>query len=475
MAERLPREEYLKLPAAEKQRLRTEYISYKKDVARQYEKSPEGTYTVDIPGIKDIFIYQQRKSYNKQLKYERYQRFKTKTSPIPEALNWVPGIINQLDDAQDIMYTAMVLAKPLLRRLPTRLIPFVGWGLLLMDIINLATKLLSMSMTPGLTKPCLRKNIAKYKKIKKLPLSLFRDFLSPGGWRRSLAFWLQAPQATLTLTGYGLQLGAVMGTVSDSIWGGIKAIGGAKVTFRAPPPSDPASKAARFLSQGYVNPNLRDILEPEEHVLLLLAHQAAVGILLAEGYTIDDHRANELMGSEVAVFEPWELSTLEMLEETDWDPFEEIVPFSNIENPTYGEVMDDAAVNHADWETAMHEVFSGYGAEHSSVIYQIYQEAAHDMIEAVTGVPYESYTEDFPIVKAVTEFASCDMMPWRAPSEPELKKYLDLAYTFAEAQGLEYPGCDEFRKSGEEIFGTMISKSKKVRTVYPKGQEPNYR
>ena len=458
MAEWLPREEYLKLPAAEKQRLRTEYISYKKKVASQYEKNPEGTYTVDIPGIKDIFIYQQRKSYNKQLKYERYQRFKTKTSPIPEALNWVPGVINQLDDAQDIMYTAMVLAKPLLRRLPSRFIPFVGWGLLLMDIINLATKLLSMSMTPGLTKPCLRKNIAKYKKIKKLPLSLFRDFLSPGGWRRSLAFWLQAPQATLTLTGYGLQLGAVMGTVSDSIWGGIRAVGGAKVTFRAPPPSDPASKAARFLSQGYVNPNLRDILEPEEHVLLLAAHQAAVGILLGEGYTIDDSRANELMGSEVAVFEPWELSTIEMLEENGWDPFEEIVPFTNIENPTYGEIMDDAAVNHADWEKAMHGVFEGYGEEHSSVIWNIYQEAAHDMIKAVTGVPHEDYTEDFPVVKSVTEFAGCGIMPWRPPAKNEIALMLEIAYVFAEARGAEYPECEDYKKAGEEIFGRMVPK-----------------
>ena len=458
MAEWLSKEEYRALPQAEKTRLRNEYITYKKQVAKQYGSVPANTYTVDIPGLKDIFKFTNPKLDDKALKRERYLRFKTKASPVPSIFNWIPGVITYIDDAQDLLYTAAVLAKPLIRRVGLRFIPYIGWGLLLMDIMNIVTKLLALAMTPGLTKPCLRKTIAKYKKIKKLPLSLFRDFLAPGGWRRGLAFALQAPQAMVTLTGYGLQLGTIMGSLSDTIWGGIRAVGGAKVQFRGPPPTDPAGKAARFLSQAHQAANARDILTPDEHVMLIMAHQVAVGILLAEGYTIDGHRANELMGSEVAVYEPWELSTIEMLDEEGYDFYEDIVPFTNIENPTYGQVIDDAVTNTLEWETAMHEVMKDYGEEHDSVIYQIYHESSHDMIEAVTGVPYEAYTEDFPAVKSAAEFAGCGIMPWRYPAKDEIPLMLELAYIFAEARGAEYPTCEDYKKAGEEIWGRMIPK-----------------
>lgn len=436
------------------------YWTYKKSVAAQYGSNPGGSYTVDIPGVKDIFRYELKGSYSKQYKYERYMRFKTKASPVPSALNWIPGVINQLDDAQDLAYTALVLAKPILRRLPARFIPFVGWALLAMDLINLINKILSMAMTPGLSKPCLRKQIAKAKKLKKLPLELFRDWLSPGGWRKAMAFALQAPQALVTLTGYGLQLGTIMGAVSDSIWGGIRALGGGKVTFRAPPPSDPASKAYRVLNQANAYANQRCILTPDEHVMLLMAHNAAVGIILDSGFSYSDAKCNEVMNYQVAVYEPWELSSLEILEEVNHPLDEDIVPYSNRVNPTYEQLMYDNMNDWYEWEQHIRSVFAGYGDEYSSILWMICQEAAHDMIEAVTGVPWDAYTEDSPGAKAAYEMAACDLMPLYPPNETQVEELMDLAYTFAAARGKEYPGCEEFKQAGEELFKAMVSKMK---------------
>jgi hypothetical protein len=451
------------------------YWNYKKDVGEKYGSYPEGTYTVDIPGLQDIFKYQNPKSYSKQQKYERYLRFKTKSSPVPSAFNWIPGVMNQLDDAQDLMYTALVLAKPLLRRLPTRFIPYIGWALLIMDLLNLGTKILGLAMTPGLQKPCLRKTIRKYRKPKKLLFDLFRDFLSPGGWRKSMAFLLQAPQAAVTLTGYGMQLGTIMGAVSDSIWGGIRALGGGKVTFRAPPPSDPTMKAYRYLNQANAYANQKDILTADEHVMLIVAHQVAVGIILDSGVSFSDARCNTLMDTEVPVYEPWELSTLEVLEEVGHPIDEDIIPYSNRVNPTYGQLLYDNLEGWYSWERNLRDVFSEYSDEYSSMVYLIYQEASNDMLEAVTGVPWDTYMEDYAILKAAYELAACNIMPWRPPSNAELARFLNLAYTLAESLGKEYPGCNEFREAGQEIWGTMINKTTRVQTNYPPGQEPTYR
>ena len=103
MAEWLSKEEYRALPRAEKTRLRNEYIEYKKQVAKQYGPTPDNTYTVDIPGLKDIFKYTSPASENKRLKSERYHRFKTKESPVPSIFNWIPGVITYIDDAQDLI------------------------------------------------------------------------------------------------------------------------------------------------------------------------------------------------------------------------------------------------------------------------------------------------------------------------------------------------------------------------------------
>lgn len=144
--------------------------------------------------------------------------YKKQASHVPEQLRWIPVIINMLDDAQDILITALYLARPLLRKLITKPIPVVGWALTANDLLNLSTMALGSAMTPGLRKT----DVLFMESLNKLKLKnpqKYAEYIKmKGGFRSRLSFVIQGLQASDTLTGYGLQLGGIMGALSDVTW-----------------------------------------------------------------------------------------------------------------------------------------------------------------------------------------------------------------------------------------------------------------
>lgn len=94
-------------------------------------------FTIDVPGLTDIL---KAPSLNSPaLKKERYDRWKSRKSPVPDALSWIPPLLTKLDNAQDLLFTALALLWPILKRLPR---PFLGpFGILLTinDLLNLTT------------------------------------------------------------------------------------------------------------------------------------------------------------------------------------------------------------------------------------------------------------------------------------------------------------------------------------------------
>ena len=436
----------------------------KKKQAAEYPPVPANTYTIDIPGMRDVFKLPLPYMQDKKLKRERYQRFKTAKSPVPDWLNWVPDVIKKIDDAQDLLYTAFFLAKPLLRKLPARFIPYVGWGLLLMDIMNLGTKILGLSMTPGLSKPCVRKTYKNYKRPKKFIRDIFRDFIGPTGWRRWLGFALQAPQALESLTGYGLVLGSVMGTVSNVVWSIPRILSGDKIVWRGPPSADPLSKAFNYLTGDIFVHNARDILTPEEHATLILAHNAALSIVFASGTPLNMERSSQIQNIPVITGEPWELSTLEMLEEEGVDLREDIDAFCPIKNPTYDQIIQEAIREYPNWSKTIRNIIPEDKYDWWSTVYQVYTEASFDSIEAVTGVPQEEFTEEDPRIKACQELASLDIMPLIPPSDEQLRKILEIALIKAQARHTVFPTGQDWKTSIEEICGPVVSKTKSITT-----------
>jgi hypothetical protein len=91
-------------------------------------------YTVQIPGITDILKVPGVDSA--EARRARADRMKRQHSPLPTGLQWIPPLLNKLDDAQDLLYTALVIGVGLLKVLGVRAIPGLGILLTANDILN---------------------------------------------------------------------------------------------------------------------------------------------------------------------------------------------------------------------------------------------------------------------------------------------------------------------------------------------------
>lgn len=107
------------------------------DATTPGDRSDRDPFTIDIPGIQDIIKVKQWES--PQLRYERYKRFESARSAVPKPLQWIPPLLTKLDNAQDLIYTQLVIGFQILKRLAPRALPYVGWLLTLNDVMNLFT------------------------------------------------------------------------------------------------------------------------------------------------------------------------------------------------------------------------------------------------------------------------------------------------------------------------------------------------
>lgn len=272
---------------------------------------PGAPFTIDIPGLLDIIKIPLDRKSQEQLAESRIKRMLTYKSPVPEDLRWIPHVINILDDVQDMIYTFFPLAKVLLLGVAPRLIPAIGIVMLAGDALNLATGILSIPMMgPG---------------IKKLAYLQGRYFKGRtrrvGGIRRSgmrrvrIGAWMaQAGQSLRTLTGFGIQLGPLMGTMSDAFWAMMRIQQGEHVIVRGPPSHTRIDAVARYL---YLRPSLtyvQDCLSVEDFIRVLVADLMATHIMTTEGDPKKmENRAEEALEIPVPASVPWMDITREKL------------------------------------------------------------------------------------------------------------------------------------------------------------------
>lgn len=276
---------------------------------------PEQTYTITLPGVQDVFVVPPLES--NQLKLERIARMRSTNSPIPEPLRWIPQVINWLDDAQDTLITALILGLPLLRRLPSKFIPYLGWALLANDALNLFNMFLSAPLAPRIRKAEFIHTTQRALGGRLARIRAAETFILPGRVK-FLPFLLTAGQVLYSYTGWGLRLGTIMGTISDSFWGIIRLLQGNHLRIIGPPPSDPFHKAARFLSQSYIHGMVTDAILEQDKKLIALATNAAWSILGAPNAPFpDDARLEEMGNLPVPRFEPWTQSSRQALEESN--------------------------------------------------------------------------------------------------------------------------------------------------------------
>lgn len=374
----LPYEKYL---TQRKAREETEIWQAEEKLRKQNEKA----YTIDIPGLSDIFRLPIPLLDNPELKRARIMRMMTKKSPVPETIQWVPPVINKIDDAQDILTTALWLAKPLIRRLPTRIIPYVGWALLVNDIMNIITWTLATSMTPGMTKPDMYKKVKNYKLSKRYGALRVEEFLRPSGWKRKIGDLLQAAQVPQSIIGIGIALGAIMGTLSDSTWAMYQVARGKKVVIRLPPKEDPIGKALRYIGQTPQQQFMQDILTQEDHELIVAAQNVSMGIVLSSGLKFNDERCDYILDQQFPTMIPWEKSSIEALEDAWYDLSRDdlYAPYIPKENPTIGDAIDMSLLSNYDYENNLRNII--IPEERGQILWQAWRETGIDSLVYATG------------------------------------------------------------------------------------------
>lgn len=130
-------------------------------------------------------------------------------------------------------------------------------------------------------------------------------------WR---SFFIQAPQALYSITGYGLVLGGIMGFTVDAFWGVIRSPFNGFPTIIGPPPSDPVGKAARYVAQPAIHMLGGAALSYEDHWLLAAADAVAIQILAgAASASVLDDRLGVIAESPLIRFEPWHPATVAAL------------------------------------------------------------------------------------------------------------------------------------------------------------------
>lgn len=273
------------------------------------------TLVITIPGVNDVLAIPPLE--DPHVKRERITRWSinAERSTIPEPLRWLPQVINWFDDAQDILITGLVLAKPLLRKLPARFVPYLGWGLLANDVINLFVGMISAPLNPRALKADFYKTTRNAMAGRTARVRAAEAFLLPGR-TKWIPFALQAGQVLYTFTGWGLRLGGIMQTISETWWGFLATLQGQRVEIKGPPPHDPAAKAARFLAQSFNWNAISEIANEVEISTLAAAHNMAMSLLGAPHIEpADDLRLQTLAELSCPIFEVWSPSSKLALQE----------------------------------------------------------------------------------------------------------------------------------------------------------------
>ena len=250
--------------------------------------NPEaGGFLVQVPGWMDIFqfnndaVFSERSKQQRAIDYaENLQR-----SPTPPSLQEVGELLTTLDDIQDETATLAVVLM-LAEKLAGRSIPGVGWVATAADALNVIQALSSKatgSSLPGRagkrraagkaqqTRDGYGGRLDNARRTRAIDQAMdaaigprLPQIEAPrAGLKIGWGDALQALQASDSMFGTGVQIGAVMGFMQDAFWTGIR--GG---EFRA---AGPVWDPLGFTEQGrhacYRSPTL-DQIHPQAHFVL---------------------------------------------------------------------------------------------------------------------------------------------------------------------------------------------------------------
>lgn len=437
---------------------------------------PDQTYTIDLPGFSDFIRIPALEDYED--KARRIERMKTHVSPVPDFLQWIPEVITWIDDAQDLLFTGLSLGKPLLKKLPARFIPGLGWVLLANDVANLGTAFLGTALGGTGLKPTwykmvdvitggrARRYIDQAGIRSKRPPSLSlqatsriiraRDFLSSSQW---LGFAIQAPQALESLTGYGLQLGTLMGAINDTTWGAVRKLDGDQVEFRLPPSPDPLVKAADFLIETAGTVFAGQILSSEDHLLLLAAASVATTIIAEDRRTLlHEERWPLLADTQIPLRRPWHPTTRLALAAAGINPEGAIRPFVPLDNPR-PTFLQAAQLGSAASLRFQEDMRREFGPTSRGTVAQLLHDGAGlalwDLVHGIDGSTTPVYSDFDIFIAHAIEF---NVFPARHLTPDELVGWYRLTWELTHIRGLNAPRKIDLQQAAEETLGGWLQR-----------------
>lgn len=158
-------------------------------------------------------------------------------SPTPNILNSRSSIITSLDNTQDAISTAVVVAKLSARVLPKIALKALshpmGWVMATADLINLSRRVISPELIPIETKRGIDTMTTKNPYSRKARIKNQDRFLKGKIGKGAI---IEALQVTGDIFGVGITLGPIFSFPYDVIFGHIRMANGEKVTPKAPIP-----------------------------------------------------------------------------------------------------------------------------------------------------------------------------------------------------------------------------------------------
>lgn len=237
-------------------------------------------FLVSVPNWQDIFQFNNDAVFDERSKKQRALDYAEalRRSPTPPALAEVGELLTTLDDLQDEAATLAVVLM-IAEKLAGRAIPGVGWVATAADALNIIYALASPATGSGLPgsrskgsgkggsglpgKRSKRMAVDKAKHSSGGLGARLEELRRSGSLKIGIGDLLQGLQATDSVFGTGIQLGAVFGFLQEAFWGGVR---GAE--FKAQGPAwDPLGFTEAGRSACYRSPTL-DQVHPKAYFSL---------------------------------------------------------------------------------------------------------------------------------------------------------------------------------------------------------------
>jgi hypothetical protein len=181
-------------------------------------------FLVEMPGWDDLFTFQNAKVFDPRSARDRAIDYAEllRRSPVPLSIQEVGEILTTMDDLQDEAAT-LAIALALVEKYAGRAIPGVGTIATVSDALNFMQAFIApagAASVPG--KAAKRAAHEKGKQTGSGYRGRLEELRRTGDLRLGWGDALQALQATDSMFGFGVQLGAVMGGIQGAFWTGVR-------------------------------------------------------------------------------------------------------------------------------------------------------------------------------------------------------------------------------------------------------------